>query len=148
MRTQSDRIRHTLGYQLGSIGVVMPMVSYFTGHPMWALGVLAVVFATLCASWNYLFTGWFDRRLARSGRLKSKTLKDRCLHAIGIELGILWMTTPLIAWWLSLGLWHALTMDIALVALYMVYTLLYNWLYDKLFPIKPQGIEIEGAHHP
>ncbi|TAA47325.1 MULTISPECIES: PACE efflux transporter [Corallincola] len=135
MRARNDRIRHSIGYQLGSLGVLMPLISWLTGHPMLKLGVLALCFASLCACWNYLFSGWFDRVIYRRYGRTDKRFIERCLHACGIEMGILWLTTPLIAWWLKLSLLDALMMDIGLVVLYLVYTLAYNWLYDLLFPV-------------
>jgi uncharacterized membrane protein len=45
------------------------------------------------------------------------------------------MLIPLIAWYLGIGLWAALLMDIAIVTFYLVYGFLFNLAYDRLFPV-------------
>jgi uncharacterized membrane protein len=43
------------------------------------------------------------------------------------------MLVPLIAWWLGIGLWEALVMDLALVVFFLVYTFAFNWAFDAVF---------------
>ena len=46
---------------------------------------------------------------------------------------VLWFFSPLIAWWLGIGLWQALVMDMALVVFFLVYTFVFNWVFDAVF---------------
>lgn len=59
---------------------------------------------------------------------------DLQVHEAGpLTLGLLVMTLPLIAWWLSISLLGVLIVDLGLVVFYLVYAFLYNWAYDHLF---------------
>lgn len=43
------------------------------------------------------------------------------------------MLVPLIAWWLGVGLWHALVMDLGLVLFFLGYTFAFTWAFDRVF---------------
>ncbi|WP_341535422.1 chlorhexidine efflux transporter [Glaesserella parasuis] len=43
---------------------------------------------------------------------------------------LLLFTIPVVAYLLNLSLWHAFLVDIGLSLLIMLYTLVFNWLYD------------------
>ncbi|MFP3345820.1 chlorhexidine efflux transporter, partial [Halomonas sp. SIMBA_159] len=55
-----------------------------------------------------------------------KSTKQRIVHALGFEICLLWLTLPIMAWWLEIGLWQALLMDIGLVIFYLIYAYVYN----------------------
>jgi uncharacterized membrane protein len=42
---------------------------------------------------------------------------------------------PAIAWYLDISLWDAFKMDIAMATFYLVYAFVFNWVYDRVFPI-------------
>ncbi len=48
------------------------------------------------------------------------------------------LTLPVIAWWLDLALLAALALNIGFVTFYLVYAFIYNWSYDKVYPIPGQ----------
>lgn len=131
MKTTFQRIINITGYQIGSLGAIIPVVSLITGHGFSTLGLLTVFITTFCTCWNYLFSYWFDLHLDAKGRVHERTVKDRMFHALGLEVGIIWFTTPVIAWWLDIGLVEAIVMDLGLIIAYLVYTFVYNWMFDK-----------------
>ena len=45
---------------------------------------------------------------------------------------------PVMSWWLDIGLLEALVLDLGFVLFYLVYAFVYNWSYDKVFPIPGQ----------
>jgi uncharacterized membrane protein len=58
----------------------------------------------------------------------------RVVHAAGFELGLLLVTlVPVFAWWLNVGLWQALVMDLWLVVFFLTYTFVFNWVFDHVF---------------
>ncbi|MDF2178486.1 PACE efflux transporter [Aliiglaciecola sp. CAU 1673] len=132
MNFSSRRVYQVLGYQAGSLLVIAPILSLVSGHNVMQLGTMTLVIALICMLWSYLFNSWFDTLVQRRGKIDSLPGPYRLLHALGIEIGVIWFTTPIIAWWLSLSLWQALVMDMALVAVYFIYTLFYYWLFDAL----------------
>ena len=64
-----------------------------------------------------------------------KTVAIRVLHALLFEGGLLLLFLPAIAWYLNISLWEAFKMDIAMATFYLIYAFIYNWIYDKVFPI-------------
>ena len=103
-------------------------------------GVLGIAFSLLATGWNYIYNVWFDKAMQKWTGTTDKKHKHRILHALLFELGLLWVTIPVIAWWLNLSLWNAFLMDIGLVLFYLVYAYIYNLAYDKLFPVKSNHV--------
>ena len=64
----------------------------------------------------------------------TRTFRIRVLHAFGFEFGLILIVIPLAAWWLSIGLWEAFVLDIALVLFYLPYAFFYNLAYDRSRP--------------
>lgn len=51
------------------------------------------------------------------------------------EAGLIFVLVPFMAWYLGLGLWQALVMDIGFSLFYLVYAFVFNWSYDRLLPL-------------
>lgn len=134
MRTATDRIRHAIAFEVIGLILIVSILSLF-GFDAAHTGVLGVAFSILATGWNYIYNLWFDKAMVKMTGKTEKKQKHRILHAILFELGLLWVTLPAIAWWLSISLWQAFLMDIGLVAFYLVYAYVYNLAYDKAFPI-------------
>ena len=135
MRTQADRWRHAIGFELTGLILLVLGLNWILGAGIGHLGVMGAIFSVLATFWNYVYNIGFDKAmLARRGSVL-KTLPLRLLHAVLFEAGLLVATIPFIMWWLSMSFWQALSMDIGLVVFYLVYAFVYNWLYDYLFPI-------------
>ena len=78
--------------------------------------------------------------------MKGRSVARRVAHAIGFEGGLVVILVPLVAWWLKVSLWHALLMDLGLVVFFLVYTFVFNWVFDRVFGLPasamatPQGV--------
>ena len=135
MRSPLDRLRHAISFELIALLLLIPLGSWAFGMPVHDIGVVGVVSATLATLWNMLYNWLFDLALrARTG----STLKSgrvRILHAVLFEGGLLIVLIPFIAWYLGVSLWHALVMDVAFAGFYLLYALVFNWAYDRLFPL-------------
>lgn len=104
-------------------------------QPVDHMGVIGVVSATIATVWNFVFNMGFDRAMLRLRGTVHKTLADRVTHTSLFEAGLVAMLIPFIAWYLGIGLWAALLMDLAIVTFYLVYGFLFNLAYDRIFPI-------------
>jgi uncharacterized membrane protein len=93
------------------------------------------VAATLATVWNYAYNELFDRVMRRISGSTQKSPPVRVLHAILFEAGLLVVLMPFFAWYLQITLWQAFVLDISFAAFYMVYALVFNWAYDRLFPL-------------
>ena len=135
MRTNLDRIRHALAFEIIGLLLLAPLGARLFAVPIKDMGVVALVGATLATGWNYLYNLGFDHALKR---LRGSTLKSwrlRVLHAVLFEAGLLAALLPFIAWYLQIGLWQAFVMDLGVAGFYLVYAFAFNWAYDRLFPL-------------
>jgi uncharacterized membrane protein len=135
MRTTADRIRHAISFELIGILVATPLAAFAFHLHAGDSAVIIVGSATVAMVWNYVYNLVFDKAL---NRLAGTTLKSgpvRIAHAVLFEIGLLIMLMPLIAHYLGISLWQALIMDLAFALFYMVYALVFNWAYDRLFPL-------------
>jgi uncharacterized membrane protein len=90
-----------------------------------ATSVIAVV-------WNLVYNTLFERWEARQ-TVRGRSFQRRAAHAIGFELGFIVSLVPLFAWWLDIGFWHALVLDLGLSLFFLVYTFAFNLGFDKVF---------------
>jgi len=137
MRNTADRIRHALSFEVLALLIVTPLASWIFGFAMLDIGVLALAASTLATLWNYVYNLIFDRAMLRLLGRVQKALRDRVVHAVLFELGLLIVLIPIIAWYLSIGLWQAFVMDASFSLFYLVYAFVFNWAYDVIFPIPP-----------
>ena len=135
MRSALDRLRHALSFEIIALILVIPAGAILFDVPLHDFGVVGIVSATLATLWNLGYNVLFDLALQR---LTGTTLKSRIvrvLHALVFEAGLLMVLLPFIAWYLGISLWDAFVLDIALAAFYLVYSYVFNLIYDTLFPL-------------
>jgi uncharacterized membrane protein len=135
MRSAFDRLRHAISFEVIALILVIPAGAILFDVPLHDFGVVGIVSATLATLWNLGYNVLFDLALQR---LTGTTLKSRIvrvLHALAFEVGLLMVLLPFIAWYLGISLWDAFVLDIALAAFYLVYSYVFNLIYDTLFPL-------------
>ena len=136
MRTTKDRIRHTLGFELIGLAVLVTLISWLFDFNMHAIGPIAVFGSIIATIWNYFYNLLYDHFMLKRYGDVHKTLPMRVLHAFMFEGGLLILFLPMIAWYLSISLWQAFIMDITMAIFYLVHAFIYNWGYDKIFAIQ------------
>jgi uncharacterized membrane protein len=138
LRSARERVVQTLWFEGIGLALVAPLYAWASGTPGGeSLGLIAAVSVAVMA-WAALYNTLFDRVEWRlTGRVASdRPHRWRTLHAIGLEVTSVVVTTPLI-WALSdLGWWGALAADLGLAAAYAAYGYAYFWAYDKLRPVR------------
>lgn len=135
MRKSWDRVRHALLFEIFGLILVVPLGALVFAMPMHDIGVVGLVSATLAMLWNYVYNWMFDTALQRTTGTTLKSVRIRVVHAVLFELGLLIVLMPFIAWYLGISLLHALVMDISFALFYMGYAFVFNWAYDKAFPL-------------
>ncbi|MCP8882665.1 PACE efflux transporter [Devosia sp. XJ19-1] len=135
MRTTADRIRHAISFEVIGILIATPLAALVFHLPAGDSAVIIIGSATVAMAWNYVYNLIFDRAMNRFAGTTLKTAPIRIAHAMLFELGLLLMLMPLIAWYLGISLWQALVMDFAFALFYMGYALIFNWAYDRVFPL-------------
>ncbi len=143
MRKPLDRIRHALSFEAIGILVATPIGAKLFGLPMMDIGAVAIISATIAMVWNYIFNWIFDHLLVRATGTSLKTTWMRVVHSVLFEGGLLVALIPVIAWYLQIGMVEALILDVSLSLFFLGYTFVFNWIYDRIFPL-PEWSEARG----
>jgi uncharacterized membrane protein len=144
MRTTADRIRHAISFEVIGIIIATPLAAFAFHLPGGDSAVIVVASATVAMLWNYVYNLGFDHAMQRLTGGTAKTTRIRVAHAVLFELGLLMIMLPLVAWYLQIPIWQALVMDIALALFYMGYAFVFNWAYDRVFPL-PEWKEAKAS---
>ncbi|MGF1757809.1 PACE efflux transporter [Photobacterium sagamiensis] len=134
MRTTYDRIRHAIGFELIALMLIMLGFSLLMDFEVHKIGLLGLAFSVFTTGWNFVYNILFDKAMMKCTGQTGKAFKHRIIHALVFEVTLLWLTLPVMAWFLEISLLEALIMDLGLVVFYLFYTYGYNWAYDQLFP--------------
>ncbi|RKF17184.1 PACE efflux transporter [Roseovarius spongiae] len=137
MRSTADRIRHALSFEIIALLIIIPVWSLGFGKPMQDIGVVAAVSSAIATAWVYVFNGLFDRVMLRLAGHLDKSFRLRILHTLLFEAGMLIVLLPFLMWYLELTLVEAFLLDVSFTIFYLVYTFVFNWLYDVVFPPPP-----------
>ncbi|GAA6194627.1 PACE efflux transporter [Pseudophaeobacter arcticus] len=140
MRSTADRIRHAISFEVIGLLAVTPLGSWVFGMEIHAIGVVVLAGASLATVWTYIYNLGFDHAMLRWLGHCHKSPLMRVLHALLLEAGLLAVLLPFTAWYLQIGLWTALIMDLGFSGFYLVYAFCFNWAYDVIFPIPRQPI--------
>ena len=135
MRTTRDRIRHAILFEAVGLVFLIGGAWLLTGFDAQSLGVVGVVSSLIATGWNYVYNLGFDHAMRRWRGSVVKTHAIRAVHALLFEGGLLILLLPFVAWMLDLSLWHAFLFDLGVAGFYVVYGYLFNWAYDRIFPL-------------
>lgn len=144
MRTTLDRIRHALAFEIIALSIVIPAGAVVFDKPIADIGIVSLVSASIATVWNYLYNLLFDHAMVRFRGNVHKTLRIRIVHALLFEGGLLLVLLPFIAWYLSISVIEAFVMDVSFAAFFLVYAFVYNWIYDRVFPIPDAAAQTAG----
>ncbi|NMA98746.1 MAG: PACE efflux transporter [Phyllobacteriaceae bacterium] len=144
MRTTGDRIRHAISFEVIGILIATPLAAFAFHLEGGDSAVIVVASATVAMIWNYIYNLGFDHAMRKLTGNTAKPAWVRVIHAILFEMGLLAFMLPLIAWYLQIGLWEAFVMDMGLALFYMIYAFVFNWAYDRIFPL-PEWQEAKAA---
>ncbi|KOE82611.1 PACE efflux transporter [Vibrio aestuarianus] len=137
-----ERIFHAVVFELTALAILIPLSALITGQGSGDLAMVGAGLSLLAVVWNYQYNILFDRLFGsdRSGR----SAKIRLLHTTGFEGGLVFVSIPAIAWILEITLWQALILDIGFLVFFFIYTMVFNWCYDKWQPYKLLSLRSEA----
>jgi uncharacterized membrane protein len=93
---------------------------------------LSVLTATIALCWSYVFNTGFEAWEVRQ-EVRGRSLRRRTAHALLFEGGLVLICIPVMAWWLEVGYLEAAIYESGLIALFIVYTYLFTWGFDRIF---------------
>ena len=98
----------------------------------WSSLALSILTATIALCWSYVFNSIFETWEARQ-LVKGRSLRRRTAHALMFEGGLVLICIPVMACWLRVGYLEALAYEAWLIAVFIVYTYLFTWAFDRIF---------------
>lgn len=98
---------------------------------------VAIIVSAAAVTWNYIYNTIFES-WERRNQVMIRTLRIRCIHAIGFEGGLLLFCLPIYMLWYSVGVWKAFTMEFTLLLFFLVYTFVFTLIFDKFFTLPNQ----------
>lgn len=125
-----ERIVHALLFEVIAVALCSPLFAWFTGHAVLDMGLLNMAISLMALVWNMVVTRVQDGLLA--AYMLDKTWRIRIAHALALEGGLAVGSITLATWWLNISLWQAFVLDMGILLFFMPYTVVYNWLYDRL----------------
>lgn len=129
-RSLKERFCHAAVFEALAIVTVSPLAAWAMNKPLFQMGALAIALSTVAMLWNMIYNAVFDR-LCPPGKVK-RGLVLRVLHALGFEGGFILIGLPVAAAMLQIGLWQAFLLEVAFFLFFLPYTVVYNWVWDKL----------------
>jgi len=135
------RIVYVTLYELIAIAATSIGLAVFSDSSVERAGVAAVVSSAVAVAWNVVFNTLFERWEARQ-TVRGRSLARRAAHAIGFEGGLVVTLVPFFAWWLDISLWQAFVLDLGLLMFFLVYTFVFNWVFDRVFGLPASALPV------
>ena len=133
------RVVQAICYESIAIAVVTPALGWMFDEPLGSALALSVAMSSVALSWNYLFNWAFERWEARQV-VRGRSLARRMAHGIGFEGGLALLLVPLVAHWLDVSYLHALITDLGLLLFFLVYTVVFTWVFDRIFGLPASAL--------
>lgn len=115
-------------FEAGAV-MVSTLAVVLAGHNGMATAVSMNIAISLTAMvWNFLFNWGFDQIFI--GKREARGWNVRALQTLAFEGGLLLFTVPLVMYFLHLDIWQAFWADIGLTIIIVVYSLVFNWIFD------------------
>ncbi|WP_413478510.1 PACE efflux transporter [Vibrio hibernica] len=130
--TTKERVFHVAIFELLALSIVVPASAWLSGKSLEQMAGLSASITVLAVIWNYVYNIVFDKVFGENRQ--QRKWKLRLVHTFGFEGGLIVATVPIVAWVLEVTLLHALIVDAGFLLFFLVYTFVFNWLYDNYQP--------------
>ncbi len=94
-----ERVFHAVLFEALALAIIIPIASLATGSKSTQLVIVGVGMSLFTVVWNYVYNLIFDKYVP--GERSNRSLLMRIGHAMGFEAGLILLTIPTIAWFLS-----------------------------------------------
>ncbi|MDR7120689.1 chlorhexidine efflux transporter [Rheinheimera soli] len=135
MRSNLDWFRHAFAYECGAIGLRTLCTMAVADTAFGSASAFSLFSSFTVFLLTLTHTKVFDFFLGRATGSLVKTGKVRLLHCVSYELAGAALSIPLTLWLLDFSLTQALWREALMFIVFLLYTYLYNYSYDRLFPV-------------
>ncbi|HAS63236.1 MAG TPA: hypothetical protein DCS35_12090 [Vibrio sp.] len=125
-----ERLFHAITFEVLAVSLSIIGLAIFTNHDINLLSGTMIVIATIAMIWNVIFNWAFDKFVP--GKKEKRSWITRVNHVLLFEAGLLFVTVPVMAYILKVGLWEALVMDIGVTIFITIYAFVFNLAYDHI----------------
>lgn len=129
-----ERIFQAILFEVTVLAIIIPSSVIIGGFNAGKMTIVAVAISLFAMLWNYIYNLIFDK-LMGFNRLE-RGLVLRVSHAVGFEMGMVIITLPVMAWYLEITLLAAAILEAAFLIFILIYTLVFNWIYDRYQPYR------------
>ena len=127
-----ERVFHAVSFELVAMAIIVPASALLIEKNPLDMLLVSIGLTLFAMLWNYVYNLQFDK-LIGPNRVERK-IGIRIVHALGFEGGMLLVTIPLVSWYLALSLIDTLILEAGDLGFILVYTAVFNWLYDVYQP--------------
>ena len=123
-----ERTIQSVIFELGAILIGMLVIEFIPheGQPL----LLMILISLTAVIWNFIFNWIFDKLVPGDRLARGPVI--RTIHAVLFEGLLLADTVKMTMYMMSVTLWMAFITDISMTLIILVYTYVYNWVYDRV----------------
>lgn len=129
------RLIYVLIFEAGAIALSTALLTRLSAGPAAQSLVVSVLVTVIALIWNFVFNTGFEA-VEHRFRLR-RTLWLRVLHAVCFETGLVLVTVPLFMGFYGVSFTEAVAMEAVLLVCFLIYTFLFTWGFDRVFPRPP-----------
>ena len=126
------RVIYVVTYEVVAISIVTGALVVL-GHHVGGASAAAVSSSAVALGWNFVWTTIFEAWEQRQASTV-RTVPRRIAHAVGYEIGLLFLLIPVGAWILQITLWEAFLLNAGFLVFFLCYTFSFVWLFDIILP--------------
>ncbi|MDF2152462.1 PACE efflux transporter [Vibrio sp. CAU 1672] len=131
---RNERIFHAVLFELIALAIIVPVTSLITGKGSSDLAIVGIGLSLYTVVWNYMYNLYFDKWFGANR--EERGLAMRIGHTVGFEGGLIFITIPVIAWFLQITLLQALALEAGFLVFFLFYATGFNWAYDRVQPYR------------
>jgi uncharacterized membrane protein len=129
-----ERVFQAVIFEVIALMIIIPTTVLVAGYETDKMIIAGIALSIFAMLWNYIYNIAFDKLMGYN-RI-NRGVAIRISHALGFELGMLVITLPLLAWYLSISWLEAVVLEASFLVFIIFYTFIFNWLYDRYQPYK------------
>jgi uncharacterized membrane protein len=129
-----ERVFQAVIFEVSTLAIVVPTTVLVAGFETEKMAIVSISLSLFALLWNYIYNIAFDK-VAGHNRIE-RGVVVRVSHAVIFELGMIVLTLPMMAWYLDITWIAAAALEAGFLVFILIYTFIFNWLYDKYQPYK------------
>ncbi|OXE30360.1 hypothetical protein CA163_23760, partial [Vibrio parahaemolyticus] len=102
-----------------ALAIIVPAAALITGKGSSDLALVGIGLSLYTVVWNYIYNLYFDKWFG-SNRA-DRSLAMRLGHTVGFEGGLIFISIPVIAWFLEITFLRALMLEAGFLVFFLFY---------------------------